>query len=107
MTQRIIARKHGSVHFLIDCQYFGFDQQDFDDLMTYGREAIVALKADGINLKADFGEDCLTAMLTTKSLEIMQGQLNCHLVHIVYRILDVEIEGNFQFNNSDIELSED
>ena len=107
MTQRIIARKHGSVCFSIACQDFSFDQQDFDDLMTYGREAIVALKADGVNLKADFGEDCLAAMITKKSIEIMDGELNSYLIHSVYRILDTEIEGNFQFNESDIELSED
>ena len=107
MTQRIIARKYGSVRFSIACEDFGFDQEDFDNLMTYGREAIAALKLDGVNLKADFGEDCLIAMLTKKSIEIINGDLNFYLVHSVYRILDAEIENHIQFTNSDIELSED
>lgn len=106
MAQRIIARRFGLIKFERICDNFDFDQTEFDDLMNAGRELIKDLKADGVNLRHDYGEDALCALLTKASMELI-GELNINLVHVVYRILDKEIEGNFQFAGSDIELSED
>ena len=106
MTQHIIARRSGSIKFQCSSENFDFDQDEFDSLINTGRELIKDLKADGINLKHDYGEDALCALITKASIELI-NELNINLVHVVYRILDKEIEENFQFSGSDIEFSED
>lgn len=103
--QYIIARKFGLPKLSFNSEDFGFDQDDFNQFFEAGREVVASLKSS-TNLTSDYGEDLFLQHLTVKCLELF-GELLPLLVHIVYRILDHEIENNVQFAGSDISLSED
>lgn len=67
-----------------------FSHDAFDHLLDLGRQLVVNLR-QSFNLKEDLGEDILLIALTKVALDEF-SDLNFELIHIVYRILDKEVE---------------
>mgnify|MGYP003518419605 FL=1 len=74
-----------------------FEQDQFDHLFGMSRELREETQKQ-FNLRQDFGEDMLLLMIGQLCVQEF-GDLNYQLVHVVYRIIDSEIEHNSLFND--------
>lgn len=74
-----------------------FSHDAFDHLLDLGRQLVQNLK-QSFNLKEDLGEDILLIALTKVALQEFDD-LNFELIHVVYRILDKEVEAGRLFDD--------
>lgn len=74
-----------------------FSQEDFDHLLKTARLLKIDLQ-NNFNLRDDLGEDVLLISITDTCIQEFGG-INYQLIHIVYRIIDNEVEQGSMFTS--------
>lgn len=97
MTIQVVGHRSFRAPFVIRMADMEFQQEQFDHLFDSARSLIQGLRNEGINPKADFGEDMLLLMIAEVCIRDF-GSINYQLCHVAYRMADNEVENNSQFS---------
>lgn len=97
MTIQIVGKRTFGQDRVFNFSELEFTQDEFDILFGAARELRANLQ-QSLNLRQDFGEDVL--LLTIGEFCKNEfGQMNPSLCHVVYRLIDSEIETGREFND--------
>jgi hypothetical protein len=94
---RIIGKRPFSGDIVFNIPATDMTQDQFDELFGFGRDLIPQL-SQSFDLRKDLGEDILLIALTAEFISRF-GPPNFELIHVVYRLLDNEIERGSHFSD--------
>lgn len=97
MSIRIIGQRSFGQDFAISLAGLDFAQDQFDYMFGSARLLAEGLRGEGINPKTDFGEDMLLLALAELCIREYNA-INHQLCHVVYRMVDNEIENHREFD---------
>lgn len=97
MSLRIIANRTFGTDKVFNVSNPEFSQVDFDELLRISRLLKIELQ-NNFNLREDLGEDVLLIAITDACIQEFGG-INYQLIHVVYRIVDNEVEEGSMFTS--------